>query len=204
MRFLYLLPGLRTRDGGHQRQYIILRIEEDSDYNYDNYYYLRPHYRYIESIDACLINYTLTGLTPSSSYDLSVRAEGKDRTFSGYSPEVSHNSITRSERGVHKFIFTSERQSELIKFRPYASRTCNFFITKPQSLQVLTIIFFSLLTILLSTNIFILSNNVLNIFECFSQNVSLKMFLSECFSHNVSNDIICLHLSCLLFVVILH
>ena len=78
-------------DGGHQRQYVILRIQEqdlNDDYYY-YYYFFRPQYRYIESIDAHLMNYTITGLAPSTSYDFSVRAEGRDRTFSGFSPEVT-------------------------------------------------------------------------------------------------------------------
>lgn len=67
-------------DGGHDLQSFTVRI------GYGLVYFLiELADDYINSIN----NYTITGLTPNINYQISVRAEGLDGTYSNYSRSVT-------------------------------------------------------------------------------------------------------------------
>ena len=73
-------------DGGHGLQFFTIRI--GSEYHFDYYYssyYNYISYRYIRGLDAHQMNYTIIGLTANSNYDVSLRAEGQDSSYSHYS-----------------------------------------------------------------------------------------------------------------------
>ena len=82
-----------TCNGGHQWQYVSIAIKEHNDE--PPYFY---SYRYIDRLEVHQMNYTVTGLIPSTSYGISVQAEGTDRTYSAYSPLVA---VTTSPPGKY-------------------------------------------------------------------------------------------------------
>ena len=72
-------------NGGHHLLYFRLR------YGRRNYflYFFGLIYNYINSIDARQMNYTIAGLDVNTNYQISIRAEGVDSTFSRYSRAVT-------------------------------------------------------------------------------------------------------------------
>ena len=69
--------------GGHDVQFFNIRV------GYYIYFFSSLTYRYIYSIDARLSSYTVTGLSSSTTYYLSIRAVGKDNVLSSYSSSSS-------------------------------------------------------------------------------------------------------------------
>ena len=70
--------------GGHDVQFFNIRV------GYYIYFFSSfMIYRYIYSIDARFSRYTVTGLSSSSTYYLSIQAVGKDNVLSSYSSSSS-------------------------------------------------------------------------------------------------------------------